>query len=204
MVTDHQAAQQFVSQLAETKASTTIPVLQKISQLLMKNTGRPINTILGNYDTSLGEIRKASASSTDGRIFLAAPKIPAALDRLCQEINQQVPTLTGIQTIYNYSFLTHFAFVSIHPFGDGNGRLPRLLMNYIQQYHQLPGSLVYAQDRTACLTALEDSRRQDNTNALLSFMNGQLIKFLREEITRLSTEQELKPARDISGLTLFF
>lgn len=204
MATDHQVAQRFVSQLAEAKTPITIAILQQISQLVMKNTSGPVNTILGNYDTSLGEIRKTSASSTDGRIFLATPKIAAALERLCGEVNQQMPSLTGVLNIYNYSFLAHFALVSIHPFGDGNGRLSRLLMNYVQHYHELPSSLVYTQDRTAYLAALEASRQQDTTEPILLFMNDQLRKFLQEEIDRLSPKRRLKSRRDKGGLTLFF
>jgi len=29
----------------------------------------------------------------------------------------------------------HYNLVNIHPFGDGNGRTSRIMMNYIQLYH---------------------------------------------------------------------
>ena len=32
----------------------------------------------------------------------------------------------------------HFRFVSIHPFGDGNGRMCRILMNYILFKNKYP------------------------------------------------------------------
>ncbi|UFH57639.1 hypothetical protein LN737_30605 (plasmid) [Spirosoma sp. KNUC1025] len=73
-------------------------------------------------------------------------------------------------------------------------------MNYVQQYHGLPLSLVYAQDRTAYIAALEESRRQEAIKPIPDFMYGQLTQFLSQEIARLSKPQLPKKG----GLTLLF
>jgi Fic family protein len=204
MVTDHQAAQEYVIRLARERTPLSVPTLQHISHLVMKNTGGIHNTILGSFDSSKGDLRTTSASSTDGRIFMNAQKIPRALDIFCREFNEQLPHLKAILPIYDFSFMAHFTLVSIHPFGDGNGRLSRLVMNYAQHYHHLPPSLVFKESRLAYLQSLEQSRQQESPEPIVRFINGQLQKFLQEEIHRLAPQQELQPRKGPQGLTLFF
>ena len=40
----------------------------------------------------------------------------------------------------------HYKFVRIHPFDDGNGRLSRLLMNYILLKNDLPPVIIRSDD----------------------------------------------------------
>ena len=107
--------------------------------------------------------------------------------------------------MYDLSFQAHYQLVTIHSFGDGNGRSSRLLINYVQHYHKLPLSLVYAQDRTAYVSALEKTRREENPQAINQFMHDQLKKFLTDEIARLTPKQTpvVKP-RKPGGLSLMF
>ncbi len=46
---------------------------------------------------------------------------------------------------------THFKFVNIHPFIDGNGRTARLLMNLILTIHGYPMAVIRNEERTAYL-----------------------------------------------------
>ena len=51
--------------------------------------------------------------------------------------------------------IAHFRFVSIHPFGDGNGRISRLLMNYILIKNNCPPLNIRFADRKKYYQALE-------------------------------------------------
>lgn len=55
--------------------------------------------------------------------------------------------------------LVHYKFVSIHPFGDGNGRISRLLMNFILKKHGFPMLDISYKNRDSYYNALERSQK---------------------------------------------
>lgn len=60
--------------------------------------------------------------------------------------------------------LVHLKFVTIHPFGDGNGRISRLMMNFVLRKNKFPlFDITYAQ-RSSYYSALERSqvKKEDN------------------------------------------
>ncbi len=53
--------------------------------------------------------------------------------------------------------LLHYRFVRIHPFGDGNGRISRLLMNYVLLRKGYPPVVIKSKDKSNYLLALRQA-----------------------------------------------
>lgn len=70
----------------------------------------------------------------------------------------------------------HAKFKNIHLFSDGNGRVGRLLMNYILLIHNHPPITIYEEDRKDYYNALERFDEELALNSLIDFLKAQLVK----------------------------
>jgi Fic family protein len=181
MVVDHFHALQFVVGEAEKKRKLSPEFIQEISASVMKNTGGVVNTVLGNYNIAGGEFRMGTVRAGT-RTFPDYKKVPELVEQLCSETNKKLISVQTFEERCNLAFQVHFQLVSIHPFGDGNGRTSRLLMNYIQTFFGLPLSIVFQQDRIRYINALETSRAKESEKPFFDFMYSQYSKFLKREI----------------------
>lgn len=68
------------------------------------------------------------------------------------------------------SALVHLKFVTIHPFGDGNGRISRLVMNHVLNKLGYPMLDIDYRDRRSYYNALERSQRQQNDITFLQWL----------------------------------
>ena len=201
MAIDHLDALKYVMQLAEQKKQLSIKIIQEISALLLKNTGSKISSIAGDFDSSKGDFRLVTvrAGSTT---FMDYKKVPARVLELIQFINNEISKKVSFKEINELAFDVHFQIVSIHPFADGNGRLSRLMMNYVQHYHNLPLSIVYSDDKQEYFAALQETRKTENIEIFRDFMFLQTNKFLTEQIAELTKKQVSK--KTSSGMKFLF
>jgi fido (protein-threonine AMPylation protein) len=70
--------------------------------------------------------------------------------------------------------LFHYKFVRIHPFDDGNGRVSRLLMNYVLLRNNFPPIIIKSADKNNYLKALNSADAGD-TEAFVRYVGEQLI-----------------------------
>ena len=182
MIKDHFAAFQFIKEQAKQKRKLSLEFIQEIGGLVMKNTGSSTNTILGNFDTSKGDLRLAQVY-VDKKYFPDYKKVPNLLDQLCKSVNEKIDTVKDAE-ILKLAADIHYNFVNIHPFGDGNGRTSRLLMNYIQLYHNEPLIKIFTEDRTEYIDALNETEEKENLDVFREFIGKQETKFLNAEIEK--------------------
>jgi Fic family protein len=62
------------------------------------------------------------------------------------------------KNIAEFACMAHYKFVSIHPFGDGNGRISRLIMNYVLLKYNYPLLMIKNTDRRSYFKSLEKSQ----------------------------------------------
>lgn len=103
----------------------------------------------GRYKTRPNSVKTA----TGERFEYASPEeTPALMADLLQWYNQA--ETEGIMTPIELASLFHYRYIRIHPFEDGNGRISRLIVNYILYRHGYPMIVVKSADKNSYLTAL--------------------------------------------------
>lgn len=65
--------------------------------------------------------------------------------------------------------LVHFKFVTIHPFTDGNGRISRLMMNFILKCYNFPLLDIPYEKRASYYNALERSNLRNDENIFIQW-----------------------------------
>lgn len=202
MTIDHLEALQFVLMLGEQKSEMTVENLRKVGAFVLKRTGGVISSMGGEFDTSKGDFRKATVRAGN-RTFMDYKKVPERVEKLCAYINEQLKEVKTIEDCYNLAFDAHFQLISIHPFGDGNGRTSRLLMNYIQEYCNEPITIVFEDDKSTYFKKLEETREKEDINIFRNFMFAQAKRYFEKEIDLLTKKQKSSTPNS-KGLSFIF
>ena len=103
--------------------------------------------------------------------------LPSELDFLLREFltwyNQSKNKLHPVEV----AALAHFKFMSIHPFSDGNGRISRLMMNFVLHKYGFPMLNIKYIHRSNYYTALE---RAQLTGKEYIFVQHILRRYIKE------------------------
>ena len=102
--------------------------------------------------------------------------VPAELDILLKEFfswyNQNKEKLHPL----GLAALVHLKFVSIHPFSDGNGRISRILMNFILNQRGYPMLNVKYSNRDSYYNALERAQTKPQKKAFILHLFRRYLK----------------------------
>ncbi len=72
--------------------------------------------------------------------------------------------------------LVHLKLVTIHPFTDGNGRISRLIMNFILNRHGFPMLDITYKNRNSYYNALEKSQVKEQEHKFLQWFFRRYLK----------------------------
>ena len=103
----------------------------------------------GQYKTRPNSVITATGEPFE---YASPEETPALMADLLQWYNQA--ETEGAMTPIELATLFHYRYIRIHPFEDGNGRISRLIMNYILYRHGYPMIVVKSKDKNNYLTAL--------------------------------------------------
>lgn len=183
MVRDHHQALSLVeSALLRPDHRLTVEFIMSIAACVMHNTGAVHKTILGEFDEARGQLRLHNVQA-DGQYFLGYDKVVSALHAHVLKTENVLKELRAGKDHHPTSILkavwkAHYDFLSIHPFGDGNGRTARLIMNYLLARLDFPPCIVHVEDRELYIFSLVRAHKTADDAGLLNFLNNQYFKSL--------------------------
>lgn len=112
--------------------------------------------VISSYTVHAGiyKTRPNSVRTKSGELFAyASPEeTPALMADLLKWYNEA--ELAGELSPIELAVLFHYRYIRIHPFEDGNGRIARLIVNYILARHGYPMLVVKSSDKDNYLLAL--------------------------------------------------
>jgi Fic family protein len=182
---DLKAAYECCLEYARNHEDITIDRLKKLSALTMKNTGSVYHTMLGDFSSANGDLRLVNVSAgVGGKSYMSYNKVPMKLKEFCNEINAQRlnSTKMTVDDLYNMSFDAHYNLVTIHPWADGNGRMARLVMNWLQFEFGLIPSRILSDEKEEYIKALVATRENDDLSIFRTYMQSVVERQLTQEI----------------------
>ena len=130
-----------------------------------------------------GKIRLHEIMVTGSRTSFPHPE---SLDKLLKDFFAWHNKNKNKYNPIEFATLSHLKFVTIHPFTDGNGRISRLLANFVLHLNKYPMFNVKYADRTGYYKSLETSQIWNDKKHFLRFLIKKYItlnkKYLKSSI----------------------
>ena len=110
---------------------------------------------MGTKPDIAGKIRTHQVAISGSRFM---PPSPVEVQPLLREFFRWYDRSRSSLHPVELAAAVHLRFVTVHPFADGNGRISRLLMNFVLQKHGFPLLNIPYEDRRSYYNALERSQ----------------------------------------------
>ncbi len=138
--------------------------------------------LIGNITENI-----AGRFRSTGEYVRVGTHIGAPPERIEQLINTLLIEYTSNHTTYfvDSIALSHLTFETIHPFNDGNGRIGRVLINYLLYRQGYPGIIIRDTDKQKYYKAFDIYRDDKNTKPMETIIARALIESLHKRITYL-------------------
>ena len=140
---------------------------------------------VGNYKTQPNSVRLPNGELFE---YTAPQEVPIKMQELIEWYRDEQTALHPV----TLAAMFHYKFVCIHPFDDGNGRVSRLLMNYVLLAHKLPPVVIKSSDKQNYLHALHlaDTGQYE---AFIRYIAAQVVSSLEMAIKAAKGESIEEP-----------
>ena len=164
------AHQKIFLEIVEEKKDLTLGAVKRWNRELLSHTKPDIAGLMRDYNVRIGQSE-----------FVPPPHVAvgALVRGFFRWYNSSKRKMNPVQL----AALVHLKFVTIHPFGDGNGRTSRLVMNFVLNRHGYPMLDIGYGHRSSYYNALEKSQIRDDD---LPFLKWFMKRYTREH-RRLAT-----------------
>jgi Fic family protein len=192
----HDVAFNFIKELATSDRPLTEQIIKQLNEIILVKpfwkdaitpNGQPTRRLIkvGDYKEYPNSVRLQN-----GEIFeYASPSdTPILMGDLVSWFRKEEKEIHPCIL----ATMLHYKFVRIHPFDDGNGRVARLLMNYVLIKSGYPPIVVKSSDKTNYLRALNAADAGED-QTLIEYMAEQLVWSLEVSIKATKGESIDEP-----------
>lgn len=120
-----------------------------------------------------GKIRTYQVAISGSRF---APPIPVEVQPMLREFFRWYDRNKSSLHPVELAAGVHLRFVTVHPFADGNGRMSRLLMNFVLQKRGFPPLNIPYEDRRSYYNALERSQVKQVDSIFIQWVFKRFLK----------------------------
>ena len=124
-----------------------------------------------------GVIRRHQVAIARSKVQLP---FPAELDTLLHEFFAWYKYNKNRINPVVLAALVHLRFVTIHPFSDGNGRISRLMMNFVLHKHKYPMLNIEYSNRSNYYNALERSQTKSKDYIFVQYLIKRYLKMYKQ------------------------
>lgn len=181
--------------LGDSRAILEIRNAKEAFGLFLKafNSRRPVDESLvkylqytlakGTYDPRRVELGERPGEYKHHDYVTGKREVGAAPEDVAEEINELIAELQDLlrDRLLTAAAYFHVKFENIHPFADGNGRVGRLLMNYLLVLNDHPPIIIFEEDRFEYFDALEAWDSAQELEPMIAFLKKQAVKTWRDQ-----------------------
>jgi Fic family protein len=155
-VKEAEAHKKIFFEMLDYDKDLNLQILLKWHKELMQNTKEDIAGKIRNHEVAISQSK-------------FNPPMHLELDILLREFfewyNKKKNNLHPVEL----AALVHLKFVTIHPFSDGNGRMSRLMMNFVLRKNKFPFLDIPYTKRTGYYNALERAQTKKDENIFVQW-----------------------------------
>lgn len=186
---DLKRAYEYCLEIKDKHIILTLDFFKSLSAMVMKNTGSEYKTAQGNFSAADGTFRLLNVTAgKSGRSYMNYLKVPQKMQDFCTRLNQRRQKELDCLQAYELSFDAHFELVTIHPWADGNGRVARLLMNFLQFERHLVPVKIKQEQKSMYIQALIDTQENDDLNIFRQAMFTIHLQNIQHEIDQFKQD----------------